>query len=73
VLTYQQTGQAPLFFSGELTPGQFVGFILFTQRFIWPMAQFVPESSVPIPNYFATPTHVHDDAEDCTRPLRQGA
>jgi ATP-binding cassette subfamily B protein len=40
VLTYQQTGQAPLFFSGELTPGQFVGFILFTQRFIWPMAQF---------------------------------
>jgi ATP-binding cassette subfamily B protein len=40
VLTYQQTGQAPLFFSGQLTPGQFVGFILFTQRFIWPMAQF---------------------------------
>jgi ATP-binding cassette subfamily B protein len=40
VLTYQQTGSAPLFFSGELTAGQFVGFILFTQRFIWPMAQF---------------------------------
>jgi ATP-binding cassette subfamily B protein len=40
VLTYQATGTAPLFFSGELTPGQFVGFILFTQRFIWPMAQF---------------------------------
>ncbi|MFB6090876.1 MAG: ABC transporter ATP-binding protein [Halobellus sp.] len=40
VLTYQQTGSAPLFFSGRLTPGEFVGFILFTQRFIWPMAQF---------------------------------
>jgi ATP-binding cassette subfamily B protein len=40
VLTYQRTGAAPLFFTGRLTPGQFVGFILFTQRFIWPMAQF---------------------------------
>jgi ATP-binding cassette subfamily B protein len=40
VLTYQSTGSAPFFFSGRLTPGQFVGFILFTQRFIWPMAQF---------------------------------
>ncbi|WP_049986597.1 ABC transporter ATP-binding protein [Halobellus rufus] len=40
VLTYRETGSAPLFFSGELTPGEFVGFILFTQRFIWPMAQF---------------------------------
>jgi ATP-binding cassette subfamily B protein len=40
VLSYQTTGSAPLFFTGELTPGQFVGFILFTQRFIWPMAQF---------------------------------
>ena len=40
VLTYQQTGSAPLFFTGRLTPGEFVGFILLTQRFIWPMAQF---------------------------------
>jgi ATP-binding cassette subfamily B protein len=40
VVTYQTTGSAPFFFTGELTPGQFVGFILFTQRFIWPMAQF---------------------------------
>jgi len=40
VLTYQTTGAAPLFFSGSLSPGEFVGFILFTQRFIWPMAQF---------------------------------
>jgi ATP-binding cassette subfamily B protein len=40
VITYQQTGLAPLFFTGSLTPGEFVGFILFTQRFIWPMAQF---------------------------------
>jgi ATP-binding cassette subfamily B protein len=40
VLTYQSAGTAPFFFTGELTPGQFVGFILFTQRFIWPMAQF---------------------------------
>jgi len=40
VLTYQATGSAPLFFSGGLSPGEFVGFILFTQRFIWPMAQF---------------------------------
>ncbi|PCR90698.1 ABC transporter ATP-binding protein [Natrinema ejinorense] len=27
-------------FSGELTTGMFVVFILYTQRFIWPMAQF---------------------------------
>ncbi|MDS0296292.1 ABC transporter ATP-binding protein [Halogeometricum luteum] len=40
VLTYQATESAPLFFSGALTPGEFVGFIIFTQRFIWPMAQF---------------------------------
>jgi ATP-binding cassette subfamily B protein len=26
--------------TGELRPGQFVAFILYTQRFIWPMAQF---------------------------------
>ncbi|MFB6106450.1 MAG: ABC transporter ATP-binding protein [Halobacteriaceae archaeon] len=26
--------------SGTLTAGQFVGFVLYTQRFIWPMAQF---------------------------------
>jgi ATP-binding cassette subfamily B protein len=30
----------PLFFTGDLSAGQFVGFILFTQRFIWPIAQF---------------------------------
>ena len=40
VLTYQETGSAPWIFSGSLSPGEFVGFILFTQRFIWPMAQF---------------------------------
>jgi ATP-binding cassette subfamily B protein len=32
--------EAPLFFSGDLGPGAFVTFILYTQRFIWPMAQF---------------------------------
>ncbi|WP_435361402.1 ABC transporter ATP-binding protein [Haloarchaeobius sp. DFWS5] len=31
---------APWFFSGELTIGQFVAFILLSQQFIWPMAQF---------------------------------
>jgi len=31
---------APGPFSGTLTVGQFVTFILYTQRFIWPMAQF---------------------------------
>ncbi|ESS13000.1 MAG: ABC-type multidrug transport system, ATPase and permease component [uncultured archaeon A07HR60] len=30
----------PLFFSGDLSVGMFVVFILYTQRFIWPMAQF---------------------------------
>ena len=34
------TGTAPGPLSGELTVGTFVVFILFTQRFIWPMAQF---------------------------------
>jgi ATP-binding cassette subfamily B protein len=27
-------------FSGSLSVGEFTGFVLFTQRFIWPMAQF---------------------------------
>ena len=40
VISYQTTQTAPLFFTGALTPGEFVGFVLFTQRFIWPMAQF---------------------------------
>jgi ATP-binding cassette subfamily B protein len=30
----------PWFFTGTLYAGEFVTFILFTQRFIWPMAQF---------------------------------
>ncbi len=34
------TGSAPGPLTGELTIGTFVVFILFTQRFIWPMAQF---------------------------------
>ena len=33
-------GTAPGPFSGTLATGQFVTFILLTQRFIWPMAQF---------------------------------
>lgn len=40
VFTYQTTDTAPWLFTGELTAGDFVVFILFTQRFIWPMAQF---------------------------------
>jgi len=33
-------GQAPAFFSVPLTTGGFVAFIIYTQRFVWPMAQF---------------------------------
>ncbi|MBS1263346.1 MAG: putative ABC transporter ATP-binding protein [Methanonatronarchaeales archaeon] len=33
-------GGAPAWLSGTLTVGQFVVFILYTQRFIWPVAQF---------------------------------
>jgi ATP-binding cassette subfamily B protein len=33
-------GEGPWLFSGQLDPGEFVAFILYTQRFIWPMAQF---------------------------------
>ena len=33
-------GSGPLFLSGQLDEGTFVTFILYTQRFIWPMAQF---------------------------------
>ncbi len=40
VFTYQATGAAPGPFTGELLAGEFVVFILYTQRFIWPMAQF---------------------------------
>ncbi|MFB6129385.1 MAG: ABC transporter ATP-binding protein, partial [Salinigranum sp.] len=42
------TGPGP--FTGTLTTGEFVGFILYTQRFIWPMAQFLQKSSALIPN-----------------------
>ncbi|WP_227133290.1 ABC transporter ATP-binding protein [Halorubellus salinus] len=31
---------APWIFTGTLSPGEFVAFILLSQRFIWPMAQF---------------------------------
>ncbi|MDY6778744.1 MAG: ABC transporter transmembrane domain-containing protein, partial [Candidatus Nanohaloarchaea archaeon] len=34
------TGQAPWLLHGSLTVGEFVTFILLSQRFIWPMAQF---------------------------------
>lgn len=40
VFTYQAMGAAPGPFTGELLAGEFVVFILYTQRFIWPMAQF---------------------------------
>ncbi|AQL42459.1 multidrug ABC transporter ATP-binding protein [Halorientalis sp. IM1011] len=40
VLVFEQTGQAPWFFTGPLYVGEFVTFILLNQRFIWPMAQF---------------------------------
>jgi ATP-binding cassette subfamily B protein len=33
-------GEGPWIFTGTLRPGEFVAFILYTQRFIWPMAQF---------------------------------
>ena len=33
-------GEGPWFFTGQLSRGDFVVFILLTQRFIWPMAQF---------------------------------
>jgi ATP-binding cassette subfamily B protein len=33
-------GEAPFFFTGELSPGDFVVFVLYTQRFVWPVAQF---------------------------------
>jgi ATP-binding cassette subfamily B protein len=33
-------GQAPAVFTVELTTGGFVAFIIYTQRFVWPMAQF---------------------------------
>jgi ATP-binding cassette subfamily B protein len=33
-------GEGPLFFTGTLRPGEFVTFVLYTQRFIWPVAQF---------------------------------
>jgi ATP-binding cassette subfamily B protein len=33
-------GTGPWLFTGTLRPGEFVAFILYSQRFIWPMAQF---------------------------------
>jgi ATP-binding cassette subfamily B protein len=40
VFNTQNGNPAPLFFTGSLKTGEFVGFILLSQRFIWPMAQF---------------------------------
>jgi len=34
------TGEGPFFLTGTLSEGEFVVFILLSQRFIWPMAQF---------------------------------
>lgn len=31
---------APYFLTGSLSPGEFVVFVLYTQRFVWPVAQF---------------------------------
>jgi ATP-binding cassette subfamily B protein len=33
-------GSGPWIFTGTLSPGDFVVFVLFTQRFVWPLAQF---------------------------------
>ncbi|QIO21726.1 ABC transporter ATP-binding protein [Haloarcula sp. JP-L23] len=33
-------GEAPAALSVALSPGEFVAFIIYTQRFVWPMAQF---------------------------------
>jgi ATP-binding cassette subfamily B protein len=33
-------GTGPWIFTGTLSPGDFVVFVLFTQRFVWPLAQF---------------------------------
>ncbi|GAB3682560.1 ABC transporter ATP-binding protein [Salinarchaeum chitinilyticum] len=35
-----EPGQGPWFFTEPISTGEFVTFILLTQRFIWPMAQF---------------------------------
>ncbi|MFC4356663.1 ABC transporter ATP-binding protein [Halobium salinum] len=45
VLTYALGGLwvfsgPPLFFSGDLSAGEFVAFVFLSQRFIWPLAQF---------------------------------
>jgi ATP-binding cassette subfamily B protein len=40
VFNTEQGLGAPWFFTGTLKTGEFVGFILLSQRFIWPMAQF---------------------------------
>ncbi|WP_299268068.1 ABC transporter ATP-binding protein [Halorientalis sp.] len=40
VVSVTNTGQAPWLFTLPLSTGEFVTFILLTQRFIWPMAQF---------------------------------
>ena len=40
VLSVETTGAAPWFFTEPLYTGEFVTFILLTQRFTWPMAQF---------------------------------
>jgi ATP-binding cassette subfamily B protein len=40
VLSVETTGAAPWFFTESLYTGEFVTFILLTQRFTWPMAQF---------------------------------
>jgi len=44
VFTSQTTGAGPWFFTGTLSEGEFVGFILLSQRFIWPMAQLCEQT-----------------------------
>ncbi|MFC6836906.1 ABC transporter ATP-binding protein [Halomarina ordinaria] len=40
VITYETTGGAPGPFTQPLSVGEFATFILLTQQFVWPMAQF---------------------------------
>ena len=40
VINTETGAAAPGPFTGELTAGTFIAFIIYTQRFIWPMAQF---------------------------------
>jgi len=71
VLTTARTGGGPGPLTEPLLVGEFTTFILLTQRFIWPTAQFVRKSSGTILTYLLPESHTVEYGTNATTGVRQ--